>query len=289
MSDTKQKYKQFIYNLCSAYISSGIGAAVVFPLDTIRVRIQNYHIIPSNNNITNINTTGYKIFKQLILNEGISALYKGLTPKILTTGLEKTIKINTFNYVSNLLKSSNCPDCKNHVRADIYAGFIAGGVQSLVISPAENLSIQMQINKSNKGMHRMTLFEAFQQIGFKRLYNGVNMCFMRDAPFSAIYFASMNYISQYLKQFEQHINNMQIALISGSLAAIPSAFIVTPCDVIKTRIQASNNTNIPIFNHIDTIYNEYGVKGFFRGGLFRIIRSTPQFGITMYILAFLNK
>ena len=261
------------YNMARTYISAGIGAFAVYPLDTLRVRLQSS------------STKNFNIRRELSLlirNESFTGLYKGLTPKIITTGLEKTVKITTFNYTREFLMNR----CKHSANsADIIGGFIAGGVQSLVMSPTENLSIQMQINKNK---HHISMSKAFKQIGFNRLYNGWFACFARDAPFSAIYFAVMNDITRRLDRYKYFENTSKStkALIAGSLAAIPSAYLVTPFDVVKSRIQATGIKGYKY--HIIDVYDNFGMRGFFKGSIFRIARSTPQFGITMTTLSLLS-
>jgi short-subunit dehydrogenase len=206
----------------------------------------------------------------------------GPTDTPMTTGLEKTVKITTFNYTREYLMHT----CKHSPEnADIIAGFIAGGVQSLVMNPTENLSTQMQIYK---GKRHISTREAFRQIGINRLYNGWFACFARDAPFSAIYFATMNDSMRRLNRYPQFENTPASikALIAGSVAAIPAAYLVTPFDVIKTRMQASGIRSYRY--HIMDISEKFGIKGFFKGSLFRVARSTPQFGITMGTLSLLT-
>ncbi|AMD22955.1 HHR186Cp [Eremothecium sinecaudum] len=64
------------------FISSIFGASasliVSAPLDVIKTRIQNKSFESSE--------TGFTIVKNTLKNEGISAFFKGLTPKLLTTG-----------------------------------------------------------------------------------------------------------------------------------------------------------------------------------------------------------
>jgi solute carrier family 25 aspartate/glutamate transporter 12/13 len=71
------------------------------------------------------------------------------------------------------------------------------------------------------------------------------------------------------------------SFISGMIAAIPAAYLVTPFDVIKTRIQFSKNNNI--LECVKNIYKNEGFKAFWKGGLWRIMKSSPQFGITLFV------
>ena len=53
--------------------------------------------------------------------------------------------------------------------------------------------------------------------------------------------------------------------ISGSCAAMVSAFLSCPLDVLRTR-QMTQNMKIKRKNILGTIYRENGIAGFFRGG-----------------------
>ena len=73
--------------------------------------------------------------------------------------------------------------------------------------------------------------------------------------------------------------------MSGALAGIPAAYLVTPADVIKTRLQVAARTGETIYNGIfdafQKIMKEEGPRAFFKGGMARIFRSSPQFAVTL--------
>lgn len=66
---------------------------------------------------------------------------------------------------------------------------------------------------------------------------------------------------------------------------MPAAYLVTPADVIKTRLQVQAKKGQQTYNGIGDafrkILKEEGPKAFFKGGLARILRSSPQFGVTL--------
>lgn len=69
------------------------------------------------------------------------------------------------------------------------------------------------------------------------------------------------------------------------MAGMPAAYLTTPCDVIKTRLQVEarqGQTNYRGLIHCaKTVWREEGFKAFFKGGPARIMRSSPQFGATL--------
>jgi solute carrier family 25 aspartate/glutamate transporter 12/13 len=74
-------------------------------------------------------------------------------------------------------------------------------------------------------------------------------------------------------------------LTAGAIAGMPAAYLTTPCDVIKTRLQVEARKGEATYTGLrhaaKTIWAEEGFKAFFKGGPARIMRSSPQFGFTL--------
>jgi solute carrier family 25 (mitochondrial aspartate/glutamate transporter), member 12/13 len=74
-------------------------------------------------------------------------------------------------------------------------------------------------------------------------------------------------------------------LASGAIAGMPAAYLVTPADVIKTRLQTQARKGGTTYNGMSDafkkILKEEGPSAFFKGGIARILRSSPQFGVTL--------
>ena len=76
------------------------------------------------------------------------------------------------------------------------------------------------------------------------------------------------------------------------MAGMPAAYSVTPADVIKTRLQVQARQGQQTYNGIidafGKILSEEGPRAFYKGGIARILRSSPQFGVTLAAYEFLQ-
>ena len=75
-----------------------------------------------------------------------------------------------------------------------------------------------------------------KELGFFGLYKGARACLLRDVPFSAIFFPAYAHLKPKF-QDENGYNSPLSLLTVGAIAGAPAASLVTPADVIKTRLQ----------------------------------------------------
>ena len=76
-----------------------------------------------------------------------------------------------------------------------------------------------------------------KELGVTGLYKGSSACFLRDIPFSAIYFPLYATLKQKFIDQNNGVLAMSDIMLAGTMAGAPAAWLCTPADVIKTRIQ----------------------------------------------------
>jgi len=116
--------------------------------------------------------------------------------------------------------------------------------------------------------------------------------FLRDVPFSAIYFPVYAHTKVQF-QDENGYNHPLSLLVSGAIAGVPAASLVTPADVIKTRLQvvarAGQTTYTGVMDATRKIWAEEGGRAFWKGAGARVLRSSPQFGVTLLTYEILQR
>uniref|UniRef100_A0A8D0UEX4 Solute carrier family 25 member 13 n=1 Tax=Sus scrofa TaxID=9823 RepID=A0A8D0UEX4_PIG len=121
---------------------------------------------------------------------------------------------------------------------------------------------------------------------------GAKACFLRDIPFSAIYFPCYAHVKASLASEDGQISPGSL-LLAGAIAGMPAASLVTPADVIKTRLQvaarAGQTTYSGVIDCFWKILREEGPKALWKGAGARVFRSSPQFGVTLLTYELLQR
>ncbi|KAI7831909.1 mitochondrial carrier domain-containing protein, partial [Kickxella alabastrina] len=276
------------YNFAIGAVAGGIGAAVVYPIDLVKTRMQNQRAAV-------VGEMMYKnsldCFRKVIRNEGVLGLYRGLGPQLVGVAPEKAIKLTVNDFMRARLTSK---DTGNIAFAnELIAGASAGASQVIFTNPLEIVKIRLQIQgeilKDAAGVitpiARHGAVTIVKELGLVGLYKGASACLLRDVPFSAIYFSCYSHLKKdVFREGERQLGVVDL-LLAGAIAGMPAAYLTTPADVIKTRLQVVAKKGETAYNGLfdaaRKIYKEEGFKAFFKGGPARILRSSPQFGTTL--------
>lgn len=162
--------------------------------------------------------------------------------------------------------------------------FQAGGSQVMFTNPLEIVKIRLQVAGEVVGGSKVSALGVIRELGLAGLYKGSRACFLRDIPFSMIYFPV--YAHMKLNTQDGDGRNSPLSLLgSAMVAGVPAAYLVTPADVIKTRLQvaarAGQTTYSGVLDACRKIHREEGFSAFWKGGPARVFRSAPQFGFTL--------
>uniref|UniRef100_A0A4W3IAU5 Solute carrier family 25 member 12 n=1 Tax=Callorhinchus milii TaxID=7868 RepID=A0A4W3IAU5_CALMI len=252
------------YRFTLGSIAGAVGATAVYPIDLVKTRMQNQRSTGSF-----IGELMYKnsfdCFQKVVRYEGAFGLYRGLLPQLMGVAPEKAIKLTVNDFVRDKFyqKDGSIP-----LMAEILAGGCAGGSQVIFTNPLEIVKIRLQVAGEITTGPRVSALSVMRDLGFLGLYKGAKACFLRDIPFSAIYFPV--YAHTKIAFTDEHgiLSPLQL-LTAGAIAGVPAASLVTPADVIKTRLQvaarAGQTTYSGVTDCFRKILREEGYRALWKG------------------------
>lgn len=214
MSDTASATKSFISGACG-------GFSLVFaahPFDLVKVRMQ-----------TSQTTIPYKstfhAFSTIIAKDGLRGMYRGAGPVLIATPPILAINMGAYHWAQNLMHATFSCQKDPYVSMDQLnlfqigiAGSLASIPTSLLIGPAEQLKIRLQIQDSLSRKSAMGVFRTIiSNGGFLALFRGTGLTLLRDVPTGFTYFATYEGLKRYFKDDKGHVP-IHLVLLSGGCA-----------------------------------------------------------------------
>lgn len=267
-------------------IAGGIGATAVYPIDLVKTRMQNQRTLKNADPSKLLYKNSLDCFQKVIKYEGFLGLYKGLGPQLVGVAPEKAIKLTVNDFLRSTFRDKTTGTVP--LPFEIVSGGCAGASQVIFTNPIEIVKIRLQV----AGVNKVSAIQIVKDLGFFGLYKGASACLLRDVPFSAIYFPVYSHTKASFAEADGNVKPLNL-LLAGAIAGVPAASLVTPADVIKTRLQvqarAGETTYTGIRDCFSKILLQEGPTALFKGCAARVFRSSPQFGVTLVSYELLQK
>lgn len=170
---------------------------------------------------------------------------------------------------------------------------------TLITAPFERVKVLLQIQGQNPPPAGQkpkysggidVVRQLYKEGGIRSVFRGSAMTLARDAPGSAAYFATYEYIKRSLTPKDENGNAkagdlpLTAILTAGGAAGVAMWIPVFPVDTIKSRMQSAPG-NPTIGGTIRAIHASGGFKAFFPGFGPALARAVPANAATLYVLS----
>eukprot|EP01114_Cavostelium_apophysatum_P021819 TRINITY_DN7711_c0_g1_i1.p1 TRINITY_DN7711_c0_g1~~TRINITY_DN7711_c0_g1_i1.p1 ORF type:complete len:317 (-),score=55.65 TRINITY_DN7711_c0_g1_i1:628-1578(-) len=283
------------------------AACFTNPIDVIKVRLQ---LQGENHGATGQGKSSldhiygkdvkYKGFLrgvlEIVKDEGIVGLYKGLFPSLLREGSYSTIRMGGYDVMKELLGAHDV--AHTPLWKKIVAGATSGAVGSAIANPTDLVKVRMQADTGTPRRYAST-FDAFAQIwrseGLAGLYKGVGPTTYRATLLTASQLPSYDHSKHFILNHKlMQSDNISTHIVASMIAGFNAAVITSPVDVIKSRIMNDKTTEgAPKYkNTYDCfvkIIRSEGLIGLYKGFFPNWMRIGPHTIITFLVYEELRK
>lgn len=289
-------------------IAGAFGEGMMHPIDTIKTRIQSQAILSGSQNQKSI----LQMVRTVWVADGLRGFYRGIAPGItgsLATGA---------TYFGVIESTKKWIEDTHPGLGGYWSHFIAGALGdtlgSVVYVPCEVMKQRMQVQGTRTSWSSVKpgmqmygyytgMFQAgcsiWKEQGLKGLYAGYWSTLARDVPFAGLmvmFYEALKNVTEYGKQkwipnTKYQVNSSMEGFLLGGLAGGFSAYLTTPLDVIKTRLQVQGSTTRynGWFDAIHNVWMAEGRNGLFKGSVPRIAWYIPASALTFMAVEFLRE
>ncbi|XP_043505774.1 mitochondrial basic amino acids transporter-like [Polistes fuscatus] len=247
------------------------GIMVGYPLDTVKVHMQTQ----DNRNPKYKGTL--HCLQTLIKKESVSGLYRGMTSPMAGVAVVNAIIFGVYGQSQKHMSDKD--RLSYHFVAGAMAGIAQSPISSLIELAKTRMQLQSSTNKTFSGPMKC-LKHIYKKEGFRGVFNGLGITFLREAPSFGTYFLTY----EFLTQSKEPISTGRM-LLAGGLAGTASWIVSYPLDVIKSRIQAESNNryNGTLDCYRKSVRSE-GYSCLYRGLNSTIIRAFPTNAMTFAVV-----
>jgi len=272
------KERSFIHEFIAGNVGGIVGIGAVYPLDTIKIRIQTY---------PGLYKSSFDVLHQMHQKSGVLSMYRGLLAPCAGFGLTFAISFSSFGYFSKCFKEYRNKSSNNTIDL-IYAGALTGLVQSPPRAIMERIKSVMQVHeKKNNSTPFKWSGECFMYIlrhqGISGLFQGFSSVLLREIPQFAVYYPTY-YIAKD-KFINWGLSNTLSELVAGGVAGViqwlPPLYNI---DVIKSHMQTCEPGKYKGFVDCSRqLYKTEGSTVFFRGCQPALVRAFCLHSIIFYM------
>ncbi|KAJ3700836.1 hypothetical protein LUZ61_004541 [Rhynchospora tenuis] len=289
MNDSIGLSKRDLVNACAGASSGVIAAVFVCPLDLVKTRLQVHGLRnPPPTNGSYIIAS----LEQIVKNEGIVGLYRGLSPTILALLPTWAVYFTVYDKLKHELASGT--DGQLSVAGNVFAAVGAGTASAVVTNPLWVVKTRFQARtvKSASIPYESTI-SALRKIrreeGFRGLYSGI-LPSLVGVSHAAIQFPAYEKLKSYLAKMENTTVDKLSAgnvAVASSLSKLLASTMTYPHEVIRSRLQEqsyANDTGSRYAGAIDCtkkVFMKDGLPGLYRGYATNLLRTIPTNVITL--------
>ncbi|ORM41891.1 Mitochondrial dicarboxylate/tricarboxylate transporter DTC [Babesia sp. Xinjiang] len=273
---------------CIPFILGGtsgcLATVCIQPIDMVKVRIQ------LEAAVGHVQPSPIALFRQMLKNEGICAMYRGLDAAFARQILYTTTRLGLFRTISDKLKERQGTQSIPFYQKCM-VGLFSGAAGAFIGNPADLALVRMQSNMSlpaaqrkNYGGIFSTVCHITKEEGVCSLWKGATPTIVRAMALNVAMLATYDQAKEMLSPYIKDKSTLAVA--SSGISAWFAVTAGLPFDYVKTCLQ-KRTPGKPQYSGVTDCfiknYREGGIKRFYASYSAFYMRIAPHIVITLIL------
>ncbi|VDN85606.1 unnamed protein product, partial [Brugia pahangi] len=220
--------------------------------------------------------------RQIVVNEGFSALFKGIGPNLIGVAPSKAVYFCTYSSCKRLLNSLDI-FVSNSAMIHMSSAATSGFVAATVINPVWLVKTRLQLHKGP-----LSVTECIKRVwkadGFRGFYRGVTASYVGISE-TVIQFVLYEEMRLSVVPLTENDNREMIDflhfMLAGGTAKFFACSLAYPHEVVRTRMREENAVIKGFLPTLKFVWRGEGFWALYRGLAVQLLRTVPNTAITM--------
>jgi len=250
-----KKEMLFSERLIAGSAARGVAQTCLHPIDVARTRLQ---------------------AKGVTMAFTPQTFVKGITPQFILAFPAGALQFAAYEGCKDLFAKAQMA---SGALPEVVSGACGALAASIIRVPQEVLKQRVQADiYPNAFQGAATLLQTDGPMG---LYKGYLATISRDVPWNALSFMFFGQSKSLFARFKGRAPNNEENLVLGALSGMTAAIIMTPVDVVKTRLMTGADTGLGIADTFAVILKDEGVSTLMKGVVPRVMFLAPLAALTL--------
>ncbi|KAH3683352.1 hypothetical protein WICPIJ_005675 [Wickerhamomyces pijperi] len=268
----------------SGALSGFLAGVAVCPLDVAKTRLQ-------AQNSESLYRGVFGTLNIIHKNEGVRGLYKGLVPIVLGYFPTWMIYFTVYEKAKLIYPDFNqrhfgiSNDFINHSMS----AFTAGSVSTTLTNPIWVIKTRLMLQTDTNVKYKSTLdafMKMYRQEGLTVFYSGLTPSLF-GLFHVAIHFPVYEKLKNMLHIQQNDQQRLWKLIIASTISKICASTLTYPHEILRTRMQLKKDQSLLEITRY--IYDNYGLRGFYKGFGTNLMRTIPSSGITLISFEYISK
>ncbi|KAF8420120.1 mitochondrial carrier domain-containing protein [Tirmania nivea] len=265
--------------------ASCIAACFTHPLDLVKVRMQTAATTAGG-----ATPTMLRAFVKVSRNEGLLALYSGLSASLLRQATYSTTRFGVYELLKSHFQPPDqiTPPSFGTLVLMASASGMAGGVAG---NPADIINVRMQNDRSLPPSRRLNYKHALDGVykmltteGPSSLFRGVWPNTLRAALMTASQLATYDEFKTLILGAGLGSDGVGTHFAASLMSGLVATTVCSPVDVVKTRVMVGQEKGVGVLSVLKATVRKEGVRWVFRGWVPSFARLGPHTILTFIFM-----
>ena len=217
-----------------------------------------------------------------MVNEGVLALWKGLTPQFLISLPSSTLLFGTYQNLrpERPRTAAAATEWRSFYAGVFGAGFGSGVALTVFQNPLDVWRTRLQTTYSGEAPP--------PPASAKVAMRGVSMTAVRNLPGNGVFFLVHEGLDLHVRERVSgdggSVSSDVARMLCGGLTGVVYNLLCSPFDVVRSRLMATSGGSV-VSHARDVLYEHGALRGFFRGADVTVLKAFPMNAIGFLALS----